>query len=391
MEQPIKLAGAAGEYMESATLLEWLKASGDAVAQGDPIAVVETAKASTDVLAPATGVLTRVAYQVGDEIPVGAVIGWIETNVPAANTGTRAQAPTVGHAEATGDDDRLRGRPASTPAYVRASPIARRLARELNVDLHEVAGSGPRGRVSEADVKAAAKRHTAPSSDEEPVYKVLPMTNYRRRAAQRMQQSASIPQFQLTIQLEMTALLTTRESFPDDGRPSITGMMIKALVRPLREHPRLNARYIDEEVRHYHSINIGVATATDVGLAVPVIHAVDQLTLSAIDRQLRETRTRASRQELSLDDVRGATFTISNLGAAGILHFTALINPPQTAILAIGAVHHAWMSAESQPRMAPACLVTLSCDHRATDGMDGARFLQTLKATVEDPATWSAK
>jgi pyruvate dehydrogenase E2 component (dihydrolipoamide acetyltransferase) len=269
--------------------------------------------------------------------------------------------------------------------------VAKRLAQEFGVDLGRVRGTGPGGQVRERDIRDAAAAgavRTAP--DTAPPYAVLPESTIRKTTAQRMAQSAAIPQFHLTVPIEMTALLAARAASKSAPAPTITAMLVKAAAGALTSHPRVNAQWVDGQVRNYRAVNIGVAVATEHGLVVPIVHDAHRLSLPEIDRQLAEKRARAARHALTVDDVGDGTFTISNLGAAGVLHFTALINPPQTAILAVGALHTAWAGEGTTPRPVPTCMATLTGDHRAMDGMDGLRFLQALKNAVEAPETSSA-
>jgi pyruvate dehydrogenase E2 component (dihydrolipoamide acetyltransferase) len=372
VEVPITLALAAGDYMESATILRWLKAPGEPVAEGEPVVVVETAKASIEIPAPAGGVLTRVLFEEGSDAPIGQVLGWLEV--------TARDAPS-----AAGE---TRGR-------ISASPAARRLAQQLSVDIGRVPGTGPGGQVRERDVQAAAAARAGSAESvsaedvAEPPYRVLPESSYRKATVQSVTHSAAIPQFHLTVPLDMTAVVHARAHADRDRRPTITAMLVKAAAAALDRHPRLNAWWVEGEVRHYREINIGVAVGTADGLAVPIVHGADRLSLVDIDRCLAEKRRRAAKHDLTLADVRGGTFTISNLGPAGVLQFAALINPPQTAILAVGALHSAWSAAGGQSRLVPTCLVTLTADHRAMDGTDAASFLRSLQAIVQSPETWS--
>jgi pyruvate dehydrogenase E2 component (dihydrolipoamide acetyltransferase) len=192
-----------------------------------------------------------------------------------------------------------------------------------------------------------------------------------------MAASAAIPQFQLTIRVSLETVLRRRAAVPAERRPGVTAYLIQAAAEALVAHPRLNSTYEDNEVRQHHAVNIGVAVATEDGLAVPVIHHAPGLSADEIHVRLQGLRHRAGLHELRLEDVRGGTFTLSNLGP-DILQFAALVNPPQTAILAVGTIHP---DSTGHPR----CFLTLSCDHRALDGADGAAFLRTLRAHLEQP------
>jgi pyruvate dehydrogenase E2 component (dihydrolipoamide acetyltransferase) len=196
--------------------------------------------------------------------------------------------------------------------------------------------------------------------------------------------SAAIPQFQLTVRVRMETLLQTRDRLDETRRPTITAYLTRAVAEALRRHPRLNSTYEESQLRLHPVVNIGVAVATEMGLAVPVVHDAARLSVVDIDEQITQLQDRASRQRLRIDDVLGGTFTISNLGQAGVLQFAALVNPPQTAILAVGAIHP---EPGGERR---GCLLTLSCDHRALDGIDGAEFLRTLGTLLQQPTEWES-
>lgn len=375
MEVPIPLAVVAGEYMDSATVVQWLKQPGEPVREGDVLLLVETAKATMEVTAPVSGVLARAAFPAGTDVPVGEVLGWIQT--------------TPGPDARQEDPPARAERPAITPA-------ARRLAAQLGVNLSRLQPTRRDGRITEADVRAAAggassatdphppHAPAAPGTAEGDAYTVETPTSYRKTTAQRMAASAAIPQFQLTVRAEMGALVQTRRR-AGEHRPALTAYFVKAAAEALRRHPRLNSTYEEGALRRFQAINVGVAVATPAGLAVPVIHGADRLSPRDIDAQLADLRKRAVAQQLRIEDVRGGTFTISNLGERGVLQFAALVNPPQTAILAVGTLH---TEGEND---APRSLLTLSCDHRALDGMDGAEFLDTLRGLLEQPAPWAGE
>jgi pyruvate dehydrogenase E2 component (dihydrolipoamide acetyltransferase) len=364
MAVPIPLLVVAGEYMDSATVLQWLKQVGEPVREGDVLALVETAKATMEVVAPVSGVLVRTAFPVGADVPVGEVLGWIETAAdPAAP-------PAI---------------PQSAPERVMITPAARRLAAQLGVDPTGLRPSRPDGRITEADVRAAAPASSVAATSiplDTPgshAYTVDVPTPYRKTMAQRMVTSAGIPQFQLTVHVNLEALLQNRDRMGATRRPSFTAYLTKAVAEALQHHPRLNSTYDEGQLRLYTLTHIGVAVATEMGLAVPVVHDAAHLSVEDIDKQISELQNRTLFQRLRVEDVQGGTFTISNLGQVGVLQFAALVNPPQTAILAVGAIH-------PEPGGAGrGCFLTLSCDHRALDGIDGAEFLRTLRTVLENP------
>lgn len=399
MKVPIDLALAAGEYMDSATVMEWLKKPGEKITEGETIVLVETAKATSEVVAPVSGILVGIEFTVNQEVKLGKVLGWIETDESLAmasfTQGNKEKADVVlPEAEIT-----LKKEPEisnSVAVYgetkrVNISPVARKMAEELGVDITKLIGSGPGGRIIERDITAAGKAPVATTDEKSHTltkYTVIPATGYRRATAQHMVLSASIPQFQLTTQINMAPVLAERQKWAKEERPTITAIFTKATGKTIEKFPRFNSLFIDNEVRQFSVINIGVAVATQHGLAVPVVKAVSTLSVQEINRDLVELRKRAENQRLTQDDVSDGAFTISNLGQKGIVQFSALVNPPQVAILAFGTSHNAWLAGSASLQVSQCCLATISCDHRALDGADGAEFLYEFKEIMENPESW---
>ncbi len=384
MPVEVRLTAVAGEYMATAVVQEWLVQEGQPVAEGAPLVVVETAKANVEIPAPATGVLQQIVVARGDEAPVGALLAVI------ASAGERAAPPatvTAREATRTEPSPKTDTTPAPEPqapgGFVRATPRARALARELGVPLARVTAAGG-GVVSEEDVRRAA-------SAARPAPRVEQLEGYRRAAAEHMARALEVPQFSVSMTFDATRLDETRAALkradPEDGAviPSVTEFVVKAAALALRRHPRVNARWEDGRVRALDDVNVGVAVATDRGLVVPVLRAADTRALSDLAAGLAGLRTRAEAFRLAPEDVQGGTFTVSNLGMFGVEHFTALVNPPQAAILAVSAVtaRVVWVSGEARPQRRGD--LTLTADHRVIDGMDAARFLGDIKALLEQP------
>ena len=367
-----------GESIDSALIVEWHKQVGDAVKRGDELADLETDKATLPLEAPKNGVLLAIVAAEGDTVYIGdllSVIGregeaWsvAAAETPEASRPTPAPAPAPAAAP-------VRAEEASKAAY-KISPLARRKAKELGVDLASVTPVDG-VKISGADVEAQARAAAA-----QPGQRRVELSRAKRLTGQRMVQSArEIPQFSLTIDADIAPVLAARAQMKTRGIDlSLTAFFIHFTARTLRRHPLLNARFEDDGITVLDSVHIGVATAADDGLRVPVIHDPDRLSLAQINSGLAELTGKARENRLSPADIAGGTFTISNLGGSGITQFTPLVNPPQSAILGIAAPRPSLLPGENGA-MQPAQMLALTaaCDHRVVDGADAARFLRDLK------------
>lgn len=285
---------------------------------------------------------------------------------------------------------------------VKASPLARRLAAESGVELSNVSGSGPGGRIVKRDIEAAGT--AAPARGEAPVQprraqpkrdgvevEEIPVTQMRKTIAKRLVTSIGpVPTFYLTIEVDMSRMTEARERvnqrLADSGvKASINDFIIKAVAAALKQHPEVNASWDDIVVKRYHRVHIGVAVAVDEGLITPIIRDADQKGIAEISTEVRDLAKRARDKKLKPEEYTGATFSISNLGMFGIDEFTAIINPPEAAILAVGQVADQVVAENGQPMVRPRMRMTMSCDHRVVDGATGARFLQTLRGFIEEP------
>jgi len=426
---------------ETGVLLQWLKAPGDTVAKGEPLMEVETDKATVEVEAPAAGVLAQVTAQSGDVIPVGQVIAVILTAEEAKlrgreDTRTRSEA---GEVEAASSPHRLtasspvaarmaaehnldlsqikpdgsRVQKADVLAYLNqkdegggmkdeihpfklpASPKARRLAAEQDLDLSSITGSGPDGAVLTADVERAARRREEarqknfqPSNLPTLQPSPLPLSRMWQVMAQRLSESwTTVPHFYLAVEANASGLSRWREQVLQRAAEKITfsDLLVKLVAGALRQHPRLNAKWENNGIVLNEAVNVGLAVAVEEGLLVPVIHEADRLGLNDLARRRQELVAKAQNGQLSLDEMSGGTFTISNLGMYGVDAFNAIVNPPQAAILALGRIAERVVPVNGQPAVQPMLTMTLSCDHRVVDGARAAQFLQTLTALVEDP------
>jgi pyruvate dehydrogenase E2 component (dihydrolipoamide acetyltransferase) len=380
---------ALGMAQETGRLIRWLKQPGDRVVKGEPLMEVETDKTTVEVEAPATGVLADVGAQADQEVPVGRVIAVIVEAGDVLSDIAR-QKPD---APATSD----------FPARTLASPLARRLADENQIDIAGIRGTGPDGAVIARDVRVTIDDRRPPNavepspavghwpsddtSDDTSVDR--PLSRMERVTAERLSEAwRTIPHFYLRREAEVLRLNTWREvaMARSAEKITITDVLIKLVAASLPVHPRLNASWHDGKIIDNNDVNIGLAVAVGEGLIVPVIHSADRLRLSEIARRRVEVVSRAKANRLTSSDLNGGTFTISNLGMFGVDEFSAIVNPPQAAILAIGAMRERFArGASGQGEWQLRMTLTLSCDHRVVDGARGARFLQTLVELIEEP------
>jgi len=422
---------------ESGTIVRWLKQVGDPVRKGEAVLEVETDKITMEVESPADGVLAQVLAEPGARVPIGQPIAYLAAAGEAiAPTPSPANAPAeravkatpiaqklaaehgidLSQVPGTGRDGQItrqdveafiaKQRSASqaevSGGKVAAVPAARRLAGELGVALAQVSGSGPGGRIQSADVARVAEAQVtiqaapapaSPSAERGPaVRRRVLLSGMRRTIAQRMSQSTrEAPQFNVSVDVDMSRALAVVEDWratQAEGQPKVTltALLVKACAWALRGHPALNAGFEDEMIVEWSDINIGVAVAVDEGLIVPVIHHADRLSLLEVAARLNDVAQRGREGRLTLADVQGGTFTISNLGMFAVDRFTAIVNPPQAAILAVGrATKRVVPADDGQTRIAPMATFTVSADHRVVDGAQVGRFLSDLQRGLERP------
>ena len=366
---------ALGVAQETGKVLRWLRAEGEQVEQGAPIMEIETDKVTVEVEAPASGTLAGVRFSEGADVPVGDVVALIL----AAGEEAPAEAPVAVAAErpapvaVTGDDNGAQARPVRRPL---ASPKARRIAQERGVDLSSLHGSGPRGAVIAADVESTRE---APAQ----------VGAIWQRMAERTTRSwQTAPHFYLSRDVDAGRLETWRTSArerPGYERVTHTDLLVKLAAAALQRHPRVNAAWRDGGIVESSDVNVGIAVAIEDGLVVPVVHAADRLELREIAERRAELVEAARAGRLGPEDVGGGTFTISNLGMFGVDAFTAILNAPQAAILAVGRIADRIVPVDGRPEVRPMCTLTLSFDHRVVDGARGAQFLDTLAGLVEEP------
>jgi pyruvate dehydrogenase E2 component (dihydrolipoamide acetyltransferase) len=410
-----------GQGMESGTIVRWLKAEGEAVAKGEPLYELDTDKVTQEVEAEAAGVLLKIVVADG-EVDVGetvAVIGAPDEDVSEILAGAQGgnggapvarpgPAPTLRAAEPpSGSAPPSAVEPVEEPITasrrpgerVKASPLARRIARERGIDLAAVPGTGPEGRVIAEDVETAASRpqvaavagEPAPPSPLDREAEVVELTSTRRTIARRLTEAWQAPVFQLSATADASGLVETRERLVDllregEVKPTVNDVLTRLAAAALTRHRPVNAHFVDGKVLRYPSAHVGIAVAAPGGLVVPVIRAAERKSVQEIAAARADLVSRARDGKLKLADLEGGTFTISNLGMYGIDQFTAVLNPPQVAILAVGSIEDRAVVAEGELVIAPTMTMTLTCDHRAIDGSEGAEFLRTLEAFVENPS-----
>jgi pyruvate dehydrogenase E2 component (dihydrolipoyllysine-residue acetyltransferase) len=366
------------DSMADAVIVRWLKSPGDAFERGEALMEVETDKATVVYEAEADGTLGSILAPEGATVAIGEPIATL-----ASGDGAPKKEDKPARAPADGSDTQ---RPNVTP-------VARRTAVELGVSLHGIVGTGPGGRITREDVRRAADESPAPV--QQPVSRgkgdarILELTATQATIARRMvEAAATIPVFTVSSDIDMSLIAALRRGAREEREdaPSLNDFVVKAAAGALREFPRFNASYVDDKLECYSRINVGVAVATDDALLVPVVFDADQKTLAQIAADTRRLAESARRRALQPDDLRDGTFTVSNLGMFGVRSFTAIIDPPQVAILAAGGLRRA-PAEDASGRIAFRDLmtVTLTCDHRAVYGADGARFLSRLRELLERP------
>jgi pyruvate dehydrogenase E2 component (dihydrolipoamide acetyltransferase) len=381
-----------GQGMESGTIVKWLKAEGDAVAKGDALYELDTDKVTQEVEAEANGVLLKIAVSAG-EVQVGGTIGFIGDKgeaVPDAAPASPA-APTAAAAVAAPAPVAAAEAPAAPTSNgrLKASPLARRIARERGIELTGIHGTGPDGRIVAEDLDRSPAAAAAPAAAQ-PTGEVesRPLSNVRKTIARRLTQAWTVPAFQLTVSADMSSanelVAKQRELYPD-VRITVTDLLTKVCAQALMRHPDMNVQFTEDALLVFPSANVGIAVAAPQGLVVPVVAAAERLSIAQIAAVRADLVSRAREAKLRPEDLDGGTFTISNLGMYEVDEFIAVLNPPQASILAVGATRDQVVARGGEVAIAPLMAMTLTCDHRAVDGATGAEFLGTVKAFLEAP------
>ncbi len=420
-----------GQGMEAGTIVKWLKSEGDRVEKGEPLYELDTDKATQEVEAEASGVLLKIAVESG-EVPVGQTIAVIgeegeEVAVSSEKTPTVSETSQRGVRDVseTGDepaeaepaaamaepdtsgarhgDETATARPQENGGggRVKASPLARRLARETGVALETLTGTGPDGRIVADDVEQAGTRPTETrpvpgdvTEVQQPVHSAegvesVPLTKIRATIARRLTAAWEVPVFQLTVSADMTLaneLVERARELNPGVRVTVTDLLTKICAMALSRHRNVNVQFTDEALLKFSTANVGIAVAAPAGLVVPVIREAERLSLAETAQARTDLVERARDGKLQQADLEHGTFTISNLGMFGVEQFTAILNPPQAAILAVGATEQRPVVRDGEIVARPMMTMTLTLDHRAIDGADGADFLRTVKSFLEEPA-----
>jgi pyruvate dehydrogenase E2 component (dihydrolipoyllysine-residue acetyltransferase) len=424
------------DTMTEGKVLKWIKQEGDLVSNGDTVVEIETDKVDMEVESMGEGTLRKILVKEGEVVPVGqllAVIGAPDENISAMLDGAKSQsaakapgdhppvaeaapstaAPTAPRAAqpSAPSTNVLEPAPVAVGGRIFASPLARRMAQEKGIDLNRLTGTGPAGRIVRQDVdRASAASALAPAAPAPaasrrevslpplaplpapggPDFRDEPLSQMRKTIAARLAQSLGpVPHFYLTIEPDMRRAKELRESanqLDPNSKLTYNDIIIKAVTAALRLHPEVNASFLGDKIRTHNRVHIGVAVAVEGGgLITPVIRDCDRKTLQQISGESKELVARARQRKLQPEEYTGATFSVSNLGMMGIEEFSAVINPPEGAILAVGAVVEKPVVAEHRIEIGFRCRMTLSCDHRVVDGATGAKFLQTLQRILENP------
>jgi pyruvate dehydrogenase E2 component (dihydrolipoamide acetyltransferase) len=406
-----------GFDMTEGKVARWLKQPGDSIKQGEPVAEIETDKVNIETEAFGDGVLREILVGEGETVPVGTLIGIIaapDEDISALKAEARPGA-TATQAAPVASTEQKAAVPASIKesepvakaagvsgnGRVKASPLARRIAEERGLDLKQLTGSGPGGRIVKRDVDealTAAPARVAPTAaapavlgpavlkDEDVTPTKLRQTIGRRMTASKQ----TVPHFYVTVEIEMSEALALRAKLNaligDEGKISVNDMIIKAASLALTHFPAINASYADNVIKRYGRVNMGIAVAMEQGLITVVVNDTDRKPLAQIAREARDIATRAKNGKARSEELQGSTFTISNLGMFGeVDSFVAIINPPEAAILAVGTVRDAPVVRDGQVVPGKTLKITISADHRVTDGAEAARFLQVVKQNLEEP------
>lgn len=381
--------------MREARIIAWLKEEGEAVKPGDDLLEVETDKATVTVQAEVAGALQRILFQAGEVAPIGAVLALVGTadetaeSVTISASGTSSPPAAGQQAVSEKPSNAMTEWPSGQEPGKRvvASPIAKRLAQQYGLDLSTLRGTGPGGRIVEADIEGELARRQPATS---PEFVDFELTRLQKVSGERLAQcQRDVPQFALEVQVDMgrAADLRARSDRDCGYRPSFTSIIGRAVALALVDQPELNSAFVEGKRRQFSAIDLGFALALPAGLIVPVVRQANSLHLKELDSRLRELTARAGAGELRAEDWRDGTFTISNLGMYGVDAFQSIINPPQAAILSVGRVRETVCAREGMICIKPTVTLRLTLDHRILDGVAGARFLALVRTLVENADT----
>jgi len=403
------------DTMTEGTVAKWHKKVGDQIKEGDLLAEIETDKATMEFesFPGQEGELLYIGVEEGKNAPVDqvlAIIGKKGEDIEALKKGGEApstkkeekaepkkeetKAPEAKSTEATKEEPKTaapQATVANADSRIKASPLAKKLAEEKGIDINHVSGSGDGGRIVKRDVdsyKPSTSAARQPQLTGEQTFEEVTVNNMRKTIARRLAESKfSAPHFYLTMEINMDKAIEARKSINEsnDAKISFNDFVVKATAMALRKHPKVNASWLGDTIRYYNYVNIGIAVAVEDGLLVPVVRNTDMKGLLQISQEVKDFAGKAKDKKLQPQDWEGNTFTISNLGMFGIEEFTAIINPPDACILAVGGIKQTPVVKNGQIVVGNIMKVTLSCDHRVVDGATGAAFLQSVKANLENP------
>ena len=400
------------DTMEEGVIVSWLKKEGDQVKPGDLLAEIETDKATMDFESLWEGTILHIGVKEGEAVPIDgviAVIGKKGEDYQAALSEAQGDVPEASAAASDKPEETKKAAPAgnasvqetssapvteSSESRVKASPLAKAMAKESGIDLGAVKGSGDHGRIVKRDIEAAIETGGTPAGAPalavagQESYEEINISQMRKTIARRLAESKfTAPHFYLTLEINMDRAADARQRILEMSgeKVSFNDMVVKACAMALRKHPAVNSSWLGDKIRRNHHIHVGVAVAVSEGLLVPVIRHADLKSMTQINTEVKALAGKAKDKKLQPDEMQGNTFTISNLGMFGIEEFTAIINPPDSCILAIGAILEKPIVSGGQVVSGKMMKVTLSCDHRVVDGATGAQFLQTVKQFLEEP------
>lgn len=385
-----------GDAMTEGKVLRWMRKPGDQISKGDPIAEIETDKVNVDLEAEDSGVLLEIVVGEGETAAVGGTIAVIGKPGEKVEARPKPEAPKPAAEPAPAPAQPARAAPAAAPGRVKASPIARKLAEEHRVDLSTIRGTGPDGRITKEDVEAAAATGASPATPAAAAapagaeYEDQPLTRIRQTIGKRMAESTQqAPHFYVTVDVTMDDALRVRQQLNADAddahKISVNDLVLRATALALRAFPNVNAALVNGQIRRYRRINLAIAIALPEGLIAPVLHDVDRTALAEIAAAAKALGERARSGRLRQEDYEGGTFTVSNLGMFDVENFVAIINPPHAAILAVGSAQPRAVVRSGQVTVANTMKLTISADHRVTDGAEAARFLGEVKRLLENP------
>ena len=387
-----------GLTMEEGTIIEWRKKEGEEVKKGEILYVIETEKVTFEVEAPESGILAKIVAKEGDVVPVGGVVAYILqvgekiSDIPELVAAKEEAKPLV-------EAESVTTQQVEVPTKVKISPLAKKIAQEHNIDIAAVKGTGPGGRIVKEDVLRAVEESKVVAAQPAPEElapveeETRPLSSMRNVIARRMTDSFQVPHFYMTTEVDTQELEKIREQLVPlveskvGVRLTYTDLLIKMVAQSLEDNPALNCAYVDGSVKLFKRIDIGLVTSVEGGLIVPVIRQANRKSLPEISVARAELTEKARERKLSMEEMTGSTFTISNLGMYAIDQFSAILQPPEAAILAVGRIGDRAVVRDGQIVIRPTMALTLSIDHRVLDGVLGAKFLQSLKNYIENPVT----